>query len=95
YDVAGQAIAAGHTYCPHFLGGGVGLEASAHLLAAVGGAGLLEIDVNPNPLRDRLADSGQSLRAGCWHVGDAPGLGIEELPGDLAAFETLTISRSL
>ncbi len=95
YDIAGQAIAAGHTYCPHFLGGGVGLEASAHLLAAVGGAGLLEIDVNPNPLRDRLADSGQSLRAGCWHVGDAPGLGIEELPGDLAAFETLTISRSL
>ncbi len=38
-------------YCPHYLGGGIGLMASAHLLAAAGGDGLLEMDVNPNPLR--------------------------------------------
>src|SRR5690606_12087963 len=43
-DVARAALAAGRRYCPHFLGGGIGLIASAHLLAAVGGDGLLEVD---------------------------------------------------
>lgn len=49
--VAQRILAAGRRYCPHFLGGGLGLLASAHLLAAVGGDGMLEIDANPNPLR--------------------------------------------
>ena len=43
-------------YCPHWLGGMVGLAASAHLLAVVGGPGLLEVDVNDNPIRENLAD---------------------------------------
>ena len=38
-------------YCPHYLGAGIGLLASAHLLAAVGGGGMLEVDANTNPLR--------------------------------------------
>ena len=41
--VAGKAIAASRRYCPHYLGGGIGLIASAHILAAVGGDGLTEI----------------------------------------------------
>ncbi|RME97367.1 MAG: mandelate racemase/muconate lactonizing enzyme family protein, partial [Alphaproteobacteria bacterium] len=52
WRVARAAQAAGLTYCPHFLGGGIGLIASANLLAAAGGDGLLEVDANPNPLRD-------------------------------------------
>ncbi|WP_275431080.1 enolase C-terminal domain-like protein, partial [Klebsiella pneumoniae] len=53
-QVARQALGAGISYCPHYLGGGIGLMASAHLLAAAGGPGMLEIDTNPNPWRDRL-----------------------------------------
>ena len=95
HDVARKVIAAGRTYCPHFLGGGVGLQASAQLLAAVGGPGLLEVDVNPNPLRDTLADTDKSLRCGWWHISDAPGLGIEQLPAGIAKFETLKVSQRL
>lgn len=43
-------------YCPHWLGGGLGLAASAHLLNIVGGKGLLEVDVNDNPLRDEMGN---------------------------------------
>ncbi|PXW52883.1 mandelate racemase/muconate lactonizing enzyme family protein [Chelatococcus asaccharovorans] len=75
-DVARRARAAGLTYCPHYLGGGVGLLASAHLLAAAGGDGLLEIDTNPNPWRDRLIAGLMPLADGCVLLGDAPGLGL-------------------
>ena len=44
FDVARAIGAAGKTYCPHYLGGGIGLLASAHLLAGVGGDGMLEVD---------------------------------------------------
>ncbi|MGX4772417.1 enolase C-terminal domain-like protein [Bradyrhizobium guangdongense] len=44
----------GKTFCPHYPGGGIGLLASAHLLAAVGGDGWVEVDANDNPLRDAL-----------------------------------------
>jgi D-galactarolactone cycloisomerase len=68
--------AAGLTYCPHYLGGGVGLLASAHLLAAAGGDGMLEIDANPNPLRTLLHGSLDTLTNGRVRLGDAPGIGI-------------------
>jgi L-alanine-DL-glutamate epimerase-like enolase superfamily enzyme len=41
FPVAQRALKAGRRVCPHYLGGGIGLIASAHLLAAVGGDGLL------------------------------------------------------
>src|SRR5215217_6109091 len=68
---------AGCTYCPHYLGGGVGLLASAHLLAAAGGNGLLELDVNDNPLRDEVCGSLREIRDGHATLADAPGLGAE------------------
>ena len=43
-------------YCPHWLGGGLGLAASAHLLNIIGGNGILEVDVNDNPLRDEMGN---------------------------------------
>jgi L-alanine-DL-glutamate epimerase-like enolase superfamily enzyme len=77
-----QAIHAnGKRYCPHYLGAGVGLLASAHLLAAVGGTGLLEIDANPNPLRSALAMPMGNVVNGAIALGDAPGIGV---PVDLA-----------
>jgi len=73
--VARRIRAAGLRYCPHFLGGGVGLLASAHLLAAVGGDGLLEIDANPNPLRTRTSGPLSQVREGRVTLTDGPGLG--------------------
>ena len=53
--VIDRIAAAGLRYCPHYLGGGIGLLASAHLLAARGRAdGWLEVDSNENPLRTLL-----------------------------------------
>lgn len=62
-------------YCPHFLGGGIGLLASAHLLAAAGGDGMLELDANPNPLRTLTCGPVASVRDGSIVLDEAPGLG--------------------
>lgn len=80
--VARAIIAANLTFCPHYLGGAVGLMASAHLLAAAGGNGLLEADVNPNPLREAMLGAPPPIRDGQMILDDAPGLGAEP---DLAA----------
>jgi L-alanine-DL-glutamate epimerase-like enolase superfamily enzyme len=73
--VAKQALAAGRRFCPHWLGGGVGLVASAHLLAAAGGDGMVEVDCNPNPLRDAVLPAPR-IEAGRMRLQDAPGLGV-------------------
>jgi len=75
--VARAALDAGRTYCPHFLGGGVGLTASAHLLSAVGGRGFLEVDSSDNPFISVFSNQGLSLKNGCFSLSDAPGLGYE------------------
>jgi L-alanine-DL-glutamate epimerase-like enolase superfamily enzyme len=69
-------MAAGAIYCPHYLGGGVGLLASAHLLAGVGGKGLLEIDANDNPLRTLVCGPLNDVREGQATLTETPGLGI-------------------
>ena len=73
--IAKNALDNGKRYCPHFLGGGVGLAASAHLLAAVGGDGALEIDCNPNPLREALFSP--VIEDGKISIGEQPGLGLD------------------
>ena len=75
--VAARILAAGVRFCPHYLGGGIGLLASAHLLAAAGGEGLLEMDCNPNPLREMLAQPFPVIANGKLSLSDAPGLGVE------------------
>jgi D-galactarolactone cycloisomerase len=74
--VARSIMAAGLRFCPHYLGGGIGLLASGHLLAALGGDGALEIDSNPNPLRSTIARVCEKVVDGHIELGDAPGLGI-------------------
>jgi D-galactarolactone cycloisomerase len=75
--VARAALNAGLRYCPHYLGGGIGLIASAHLLSAVGGDGILELDINPNPLREGLAKPYPKISDGALNLSKAPGLGVE------------------
>ena len=82
--VARDIVESGKTFCPHYLGGGIGLLASAHLLAGVGGEGLLEVDANDNPLRDRFCGPVADVRDGTITLSDDPGLGIEP---DLASIE--------
>ena len=82
--IARDIVKSGKTFCPHYLGGGIGLLASAHLLAGVGGDGLLEVDSNDNPLRDRFCGPVVDVRDGAITLSDDPGLGIEP---DLASIE--------
>ena len=70
-------LAAGVRYCPHYLGGGIGLVASAHLLAAVGGDGSLEVDYSTNPLREGLADPWPAVRDGTITLTGEAGLGVK------------------
>ena len=95
FAVAQAVMEAGLCYCPHFLGSGIGLAASAHLLAAAGGEGLLEVDVNPNPLRSELAPSWPVVEQGTLTLPGAPGLGIEPDLGRIGRFRTMEISRTL
>ena len=80
--VARRICEVGLRFCPHYLGGGIGLLASAHLLAAVGGNGLLEIDANPNPLRSIIAVDLEDVHDGNATLSTHAGLGVEP---DLAA----------
>ena len=66
----------GATYCPHYLGGGIGLLASAHLLAAAGGNGMLEVDANENPLRDDFCGPVAEISEGHVTLTEAPGIGV-------------------
>ena len=78
FPIARLALAENKTFCPHFLGGGIGLVASAHLLAAVGGPGLLEVDFNPNPLRALMAGGESQIADGQFELPN--GLGLEVTP---------------
>jgi len=88
--VAQQILQGGLRFCPHFLGGGVGLLASAHLLAAIGGDGLLEIDANPNPLRSLTCGGLDQPRAGIAALSKDAGLGP---PPDLDALRPFAVAH--
>lgn len=89
--VARAALKQGMSYYPHYLGGGVGLMASAHLLAAAGGDGRLEVDSSENPLLECFTSAGLGLRDGKFHLPDAPGLGYEP---DVAAASDMLHAHS-
>lgn len=67
----------GRLFCPHWLGGGVGLAAAMQLKAAMGHSGYVEVDSNPNPLRDLFAAPLLRIDEGKVTLPDSPGLGIE------------------
>src|SRR5437667_267060 len=73
--VAREVAASNRVYCPHYLGGGIGLLASAHLLAACNG-GFLEVDSNDNPLRENFCGMVAAIKDGEIELPETPGLGI-------------------
>jgi L-alanine-DL-glutamate epimerase-like enolase superfamily enzyme len=91
--VARAALAAGRTYCPHFLGGGIGLLHSLHLLAAVRGPGLLEVDANPNPLREGILQDAFPVYDGSVTLPGGQGLGLEPDIKPLLNLRSLHIER--
>lgn len=91
--VARAALAAGRTYCPHFLGGAIGLMHSLHLLAAVRGPGLLEVDANPNPLREGLLGDLMAASEGTVSLPGGQGLGLEPDLKPLINLRSLHIER--
>lgn len=66
----------GFVYCPHYMGTAIGLAASLHLLAAVGGEGFVELDSNSNPLRTQLCDLDLGVSEGHVRVPDGHGIGV-------------------
>ena len=86
-ELAKRITAKGILFCPHWLGGGIGLLASMHLKAAIGGDGFVEVDANPNPLRELLANPYPLLQNGSITLSDLPGLGIEPNLQALQAFQ--------
>jgi len=88
-QVGRHALAAGVRLCPHWLGGGIGLIASFHLLAAVGGDGLVEVDANPNALRELMAAPFPALADGQMELPQGPGLGVAP---DLAALREFEVA---
>lgn len=94
WDVAQAALSVGRVYCPHFLGGGIGLAASAEILAAAGGPGLLEVDINENPLRSSFAGGGIDKHSGTWACAKGPGLGIDHLPQAVMSLVTHSIDMN-
>ena len=74
------------SYCPHYLGGGIGLLASAHLLAASGSDGYLEIDSNDNPLRTLICGPVNNVINGHITLSNEPGIGAQVNLEELSPF---------
>jgi L-alanine-DL-glutamate epimerase-like enolase superfamily enzyme len=87
--VARDVLASKRHYCPHFLGGGIGLLASAHLLAGSGGGGLLEMDSNDNPLREEFCGAVADIKDGEIVLPETPGLGVEPDVQAIEKYRTL------
>lgn len=85
--VGNAAVARQRLFCPHWLGAGVGLVASMHLKAIVGGPGYVEVDSNPNPLRDLIAEPYLKPEEGRISLSEVPGLGITPDLGSLKPFQ--------
>ncbi len=83
--LARRIVDAGQRYCPHFLAGPMGILASAHCLAAAGGTGILEVDANPNPLREHLTGGLPPIDSGIMTLPTGAGLGIEPDPDFMKA----------
>jgi L-alanine-DL-glutamate epimerase-like enolase superfamily enzyme len=62
---------------------------SAHLLAGVGGDGMLEVDSNDNPLRDDFSGPVADVVDGGITLTDDPGLGIEPDLASIQHYRTL------
>ena len=66
---------------------------SLHLLAAVRGPGMLEVDANANPLREGLLQNHFAVSEGAVSLPAGPGLGLEPDLKELASLRSLHLER--
>lgn len=96
--IAQAAVSGGKPFCPHVFGGGIALIASLHLLAAVGGDGLLEFDCHPNAARELVVGPLLPVRGGRVPVPQGPGLGATPDLVQLRRYQTwpptLSVTKS-
>jgi D-galactarolactone cycloisomerase len=83
--VGRRAVSSGLACSPHWQAGAIGLALSLNLLAALGGTGLGEIDVNANPLRDTFPLP--PVREGVIELVEEPGFGFEPDFAEVAKYE--------
>ena len=74
----------------HYMGTALGLAASVHVMAAMGGAGPVELDANLNPLRTELGDIDLHVREGFLAVPEGHGIGFTPDP---AALDRFSVAR--
>lgn len=91
YDVGVHALNHGTKCFIHYMGTGLGLAASFHVLAAIGGAGRVELDVNQNPLRAGLGTIDLSIVNGSVKVPDGNGIGFEP---DMQALQSFLVGQA-
>lgn len=91
YDVGVHALNHGTKCFIHYMGTGLGLAASFHVLAAIGGPGRVELDVNPNPLRADLGAIDLSIVNGSVKVPDGHGIGFEP---DLQTLKSFLVGQA-
>ncbi|VTU40760.1 Putative isomerase YitF [Variovorax sp. PBS-H4] len=84
--LAQAAATASAWLCPHWLGGGIGLLATLHLKAAIGGEGFAEVDANRNPLRELLAGEALQVRDGAVTLPELAGCGARPELSALAPY---------
>ena len=87
-EVGRMAERSGVTFCPHWLGGGIGLAATLQMRAALGDGGFVEVDANPNPLRDEVVPP-LAIQDGTVTLSDTPGIGVEP---DLALMQKYRVA---
>jgi L-alanine-DL-glutamate epimerase-like enolase superfamily enzyme len=87
-EVGRMAERSGVTFCPHWLGGGIGLAATLQMRAALGDGGFVEVDANPNPLRDEVVPP-LDIQDGTVTLSDTPGIGVEP---DLALMQKYRVA---
>jgi D-galactarolactone cycloisomerase len=79
----------GVDFCPHWLGGGIGLAASLHLRASLGEQGWAEIDANTNPLRQQVCPL--VIHEGWVELPQTPGIGVDPTQSGIESYRvTLT-----
>ena len=72
------------------MGSAIGLAATLHVGAVIGGPGRIEVDANDNLLRTDLAPLNLTVREGRIAVPAGPGLGIEP---DAEALKSMATSH--
>ncbi len=75
-DVGSHAVKHDAVCAIHYMGSALGLAASLHVRAAIGGDGPVELDANINPLRTDLGNISVAPQQGCLELPNGNGLGF-------------------